>query len=95
MYYRITNYNFDPSRYDEMLAYANSVKTDLHNIAGLNSANVCRSGENQAIIIAEYVDKKSLEAAAAQVAEIMSGLGAYMTAPPKATIGEVIWKSHP
>lgn len=94
MTYRITNYNFDPNRFDEMLAYADGVRSDLHKIDGLVSAHVCRSGENEAIIIAHYVDKKSLEAAAPQVAKIMSGLGAFMTTTPKTTVGELIWKSH-
>jgi hypothetical protein len=77
-----------------MLIYADSVRTDQPNIDGLVFTNVCRNGENEATIIAEYADKKSMDAAGPQVAKIRGGLAAYMTAPPDATVDEVIWNSH-
>lgn len=93
-FYRVTSYEFNPKLYDNMLSYAEGIKEDVKTIDGLSFAHVTRTGENTAIIIAQYRDKRAMEKATPKFREIMGGMRKYFTSPPKPLGAEIIWKSN-
>ncbi len=83
MYFRVTTYGFDESRFDEFLVKADEMLRDnLKAIAGLESVHSCRVGEGQGMIVASYDSEASAVAARprsqgsfGEMAEVMSGPG--------------------
>ena len=43
MFYRVTKYNFDDARFDEMLAWGETVRASIEAIDGLQHVDVFRS----------------------------------------------------
>jgi len=93
-YYRVTTYEFDPSKFDDMIAYGNGIKEDVQNIEGLNFGHICRTGENSATIIAQYSDENAMLNATPKFREIMGGMKQFFTTPPKPVAAEIVWKSN-
>ena len=93
MYYRVTQYNFDPSKFDDFMAYADSIKPKMQSISGLNFVHSVRTGEDAGMVIAQYVDEEAAEAAQPQVTEILSEFARYMTSAPQIKAGYVIWST--
>ncbi|RTZ94310.1 MAG: hypothetical protein DSY41_03710 [Candidatus Poseidoniales archaeon] len=91
MYYRLTRVNFDPSKYDAMLANMNSTNDQFRGISGCVSVLAIRTAEDQAIAIAQYESKEAAEAAQEQVRAILGGMAEYMTDAPLIRQGDVIW----
>ncbi|MBH09497.1 MAG: hypothetical protein CMG74_03930 [Candidatus Marinimicrobia bacterium] len=94
LHYRITSYNFDPEKFDDMIAYANGMKDEVQNIDGLSFAHVCKTGKNSATIIAQYSDEESMVNATPKFREIMAGMRQFFTSAPNPVGAEVIWKSN-
>ena len=74
MYYRLTRVNFDPSKYDAMLANMNSTNDQFRGISGCVSVLAIRTAEDQASAIAQYESKEAAEAAQEQVRAILGGM---------------------
>ena len=75
MHYRVTTYEFNPDKFDDMMAFADGIKDQVQSIEGLNFAHVCRTSETGAVIVAQYVSKDAMENATLQFQEIMGGDG--------------------
>ena len=75
MHYRVTTYEFNPDKFDDMMAFADGIKDQVQSIEGLNFAHVCRTSETGAVIVAQYVNEESMENATPQFQEIMGGDG--------------------
>ena len=88
------SYEFNPEKFDDMIAYADGVKEDVRKIEGLNFGHVCRTSENSATIIAQYIDEEAMTNATPKFREIMGGMRQYFTSPPNPAEAEIIWKSH-
>ena len=93
MHYRLTSFEFNPEQFDDLMAYANGIKDRVNNIEGLNFAHFCRTSENTAISIAQYVNEEAIEKAMPQIQEILVGMAKYFTAPPSPANAEVVWRS--
>ena len=93
MYYRVTAYKFDPSKYDAMMAYADNMKGQVRSIRGLTFVHTCRTGEDEGMVIGQYESEAAADAAQQEVNSVWAGLGQYMTSPPQVHAGEVIWRS--
>jgi len=93
-YYRVTTYEFDPQKFDDMIAYADGIKDDVNKIEGLSFAHVCRTGENTATIIAQYNNEEAMLNATPKFREIMGGMRQFFTSPPIPLGAEIIWKSN-
>ena len=93
MYYRVTQYNFDPSKYDDFMTYADSIKPKMQTISGLNFVHSVRTGEDSGLVIAQYESAEAAEAAQSLVSEILSEFGRYMTSVPQIQAGTVIWST--
>ncbi|SVB93138.1 uncharacterized protein METZ01_LOCUS245992 [marine metagenome] len=94
MHYRVTTYEFDSEKFDDMIAYADGIKDKVQNIEGLNFAHVCRTSEPGAVIIAQYADEEAMENATPKFREIMGGMAQFFTSPPNPVGAEVIWQSN-
>ena len=93
MHYRVTTYDFNSEQYDDMMAYADSIKDQVQNIEGLNFAHVCRTSETGAVIVAQYDSEEAMENATPRFREIMRGMDQFFTSPPNPVGAEVIWQS--
>ena len=93
MHYRVTTYEFNPDKFDDMMAFADGIKDQVQSIEGLNFAHVCRTSETGAVIVAQYVRKDAMENATLQFQEIMGGMAQFFTSPPVPIGAELIWQS--
>ena len=91
MHYRITTMRFDPAKRAEMLAYADSVRHEMLAIEGLKSVHITEVGEGHAIGLACYDTPEKALAASVSVQRILGGMAGFMTAPPQAQDGGVMW----
>ena len=89
MFYRVTKYNFDEGRYDEMLAWAETIRAQVEGIDGMHHADMFRSAPGEGMIVAEYEDEASFTASADTVAEVLGGMAQFMTSPPHTHSGTV------
>ena len=91
MYYRINTISFDASRKDEFMAYADSMRSEMKNITGVQSICIIETSEGQATGVAIYDSKASAEDALPQIQKIMGGMKEFFTAPPDLKLGPVMW----
>ncbi len=92
MYFRVTTYGFDESRLEEALAKMDAtIRDDLKTIAGLLSIHECRIDDGQGMIISSWDSEASVEAAQPKIQEIFGEMAEFMTSPPEAKGGNVIW----
>ena len=93
MYYRVIRYNFDPSKYDEMMTHVDGVKDEIRAMPGLTFVHVCQTGDDEAMIVVQYDSKASADANEQQALAILGGIGQFMTSAPQRQMGEVIWRA--
>jgi len=93
MHYRVTTYDFNSEQFDDMMAYADSIKDQVQNIEGLNFVHVGRTSETDAVIVAQYDNEEAMENATPRFREIMVGMAQFFTSPPNPVGAEVIWQS--
>jgi len=94
MYYRINTISFDASRKDEFMAYADSMRSEMKNITGVQSICIIETSEGQATGVAIYDSKASAEDALPQIQKIMGGMKEFFTAPPDLKLGPVMWSMN-
>ena len=83
MYARITQYQSDPNREDEVLAKLDSLSSQVKAIPGIVAAYTSwRSEDGHGVTTAIYESQAAAEAAATQIQSIWAELGPLMTAPP-------------
>lgn len=92
MYYRMTTFSYDPSRKDEVIAIADSVRGELKAISGLPSSYSVRIEDGKSVTIAIYDNEDSAAAAQPEVQQILGKLASVLIAPPEVQQGPVIWK---
>ena len=66
-YMRHTAVNFDPSKYDAMMAYSNSTVDTFNSVSGLRRIRVGLVAENRMIVSAAYDSKALAEAASGKI----------------------------
>ena len=91
MSFRVTEINFDPSRRDEYLAFADSQREKIQAVSGIQSVDVIEVAEGQSVIIARYDSEESAVAATETVQEILGGMSMFMTATPNRKGGPIMW----
>lgn len=88
MFLSISNFTFNPEKYDELMAIGESVVAEASQIQGCKGMLTYRTGENTSTAIATYVSREAAEAATPQVQKIFAGMAEYLTAPPVRNIYE-------
>jgi len=89
MFYRVTKYNFEEERFDEQLAWGESVRGTIEGIVGLEHVDVFRSAPGEGMIVAAYVDEAAFDAASETVTAVLGEMGKFMTRPPHTHSGTV------
>ena len=92
MYYRVTTYGFDESRFDEFMELADSLRDDLRDIEGLEMIHSCETDGGEGMIIARYDSEESAAAAQPKVREVLGQMASFMTSQPEIKGGNVIWE---
>lgn len=89
MFYRVTKYNFDDARFDEILAWGESVREQIEGIDGMIHIDTFRSAPGEAMIVAVYESEDAFSAASGTVTSVLSDMGQFMTGAPHTHSGNV------
>ena len=89
-YFRFVRITFDPSKYDAMMAHADSQVERIKGVPGVRAVRTVRVAENQTITIGRYDSKEAWEASAERIAGIWSDFGEFMTYEPLTRDGEMV-----
>ena len=84
MYARVTTFQSDPSRIDEMNDIRNSIKGQLADVAGLTVAYAAWNDDGSGSVMAVYESQDAAEAVQDQIASLWGQLGEVFTEPPTA-----------
>jgi quinol monooxygenase YgiN len=90
-YFRFIRITFDPSKYDAMMAHADSQVERIKGVPGVRAVRTVRVAENQTITIGRYDSKEAWEASAEQITSIWSGFAEFMTEEPYTRDGDMVW----
>jgi hypothetical protein len=90
MYARVTNYQFDPSQTDAIVASMDDLKQKIQSISGLSTCITSWKEDGSGVTIAVYESQDAADAAAEQVMAVWSTIGAYLTAPPVTEVYETV-----
>ena len=84
MYARITNFQGDPSKLDEMEAKIGEITGRVRALPGAKAVYAAWREDGAGVVTAIYESKAAAESAAPQVQEIWGVLAELLTAPPSA-----------
>ncbi len=79
MFTRVTKYNFEDERFDEILAWGETVRASIEGINGLRHVDVFRSAPGEGMIVAVYQDEAAFTAASETVTTVLGEMGQFMT----------------
>ncbi len=89
MFYRVTKYNFDDARFDEILAWGETVRAQVEGIDGLIHVHSFRSAPGEGMIVAAYDSEDAFNAASETVMSVLGDMGQFMTSAPHTHSGTV------
>jgi heme-degrading monooxygenase HmoA len=89
MFTRVTKYNFEDERFDEILAWGETVRASIEDINGLRHVDVFRSAPGEGMIVAVYQDEAAFTAVSETVTAVLGEMGQFMTSPPHTYSGTV------
>ena len=84
MYARITTYQCDPARLDEMTAKLDEIKAQVKAISGVIDAYSAWRADGNGVTTAIYESQAAAEAAATQVQAVWANLADFLIGVPKA-----------
>ena len=90
MFYRVTTYNFDEDRYDEGLAWGESVRATIEGIDGLLHVDGFVSAPGEGVIVAAYENEEAFNAVSETVMSVFADMGQFMTSAPHTYSGTVV-----
>ena len=89
MFYRVTKYDFDDARYDEILAWSETVRAKVEAIEGILHVDTFRSAPGEGMIVAAYENEDAFNAASDTVMAVLGDMGEFMTSAPHTHSGTV------
>lgn len=89
MFYRVTKYNFDDARFDEVLAWGETVRSKIEAIDGLLFVDTYRSAPGEGMIVAAYDNEGAFMSASETVASVLGDMAQFMTSTPHTHSGNV------
>lgn len=90
MFYRMTRLHFEEARFGDLLTWAESVRSPIEAIDGLEFADLVRTGEGEGMVVAAYDNESSYQEAAETVAAVLGETAAYLTNAPHTHEGTVV-----
>jgi len=89
MFYRVTKYNFDDARFDEILAWGETARAKIEGIDGILHVDSYRSAPGEGMIVAAYESEDAFNAASETVNSVLGDMGQFMTGAPHTHSGTV------
>ena len=84
MYTRVTTYQADPARLNELTAKLPQIKAKLGKMDGLVDWYASWRADGHGVIFSVFEDQASADASLSQVRELWAGLAGLLKAPPRA-----------
>ncbi len=94
MFYRVTTYEFEPEREDEIASWTATKTEQVRSIDGLVAVDVFNAEPGLGVIVAAYEDRDAFETASATIASVLGELGAFLNAPPNTRSGAPFWTTR-
>ena len=91
--YRATD--IDPSKYDSLITYMESVRDQYRGVSGLIRLRIARIAEDRVVAIALYDSKASSDKAQENAKAIMSGGSEFFTGNVVFLEGDLVWSGRP
>ncbi len=89
MFYRVTKHNFDQARYDEILAWGETIRGTLEGIDGLLFVDTFVSAPGEGLIVAAWKSEEAFNTASEVIASVFADMGRFMTSEPHTYTGSV------
>ncbi len=86
MYTRVSLFQFDANRLDEIAAKLSEVEPAIKKIPGIITAYICWRGDGQAVSFAVYPSESHAEQALAQVQAVWSDVSEMLVGSPQTEI---------
>ena len=83
MYARVTTYQADPARIEELRSKLPAIKTKLGEMDGLVDWYTVWRADGQGVVFTVFEDKASADASLSEVRNIWSGLASLLKGVPK------------
>ena len=90
-YIRHRGINFNPSKYDAMLAYADSTIDTLKSVSGLRRIRVGRVSEDRKIVSIAWDSEALADAASEKLADAFAGFAEFEYGEPKLVAGDLVY----
>ena len=90
-YMRHRAINFDPSKYDGMLAYADSTVSTLNSVPGLRRIRVGRVSNDRKIVSVAWGSKELADAASEKIANAFLGFAEFEYGAPRLIAGDFVY----
>jgi len=90
-YMRHRAINFDPSKYDAMLAYADSTVSTLNSVPGLRRIRVGRVSNDRKIVSIAWGSKELADAASENIANAFVGFAEFEYGEPRLIAGDFVY----
>ncbi len=90
-YIRHRGINFDPSKYDAMLAYADSTVNTLKSVPGLRRVRVGRVSDDRKIVSIAWDSEELADAASEKLANAFTGFSEFEYGEPTLVAGDLVY----
>ena len=90
-YIRHRGINFDPTKYDAMLAYADSTVNTLKSVPGLRRVRVGRVSDDRKIVSIAWDGEELADAAAEKLANAFTGFSEFEYSEPRLVAGDLVY----
>ena len=90
-YLRHRGINFDPSKYDAMLAYADSTVNTLKSVPGLRRIRVGRVSDDRKIVSIAWDSEELADAASENLANAFTGFDEFEYGEPRLVAGDLVY----
>ena len=90
-YLRHRGINFDPSKYDAMLAYADSTVNTLKSVPGLRRIRVGRVSDDRKIVSIAWDSEELADAASESLADAFAGFAEFEYGEPRLVTGDLVY----
>ena len=90
-YLRHRGINFDPSKYDAMLAYADSTVNTLKSVPGLRRIRVGRVSNDRKIVSIAWDSEELADAASENLANAFTGFDEFEYGEPRLVAGDLVY----
>jgi len=89
MFYRVTKINFDDERFDEIIAWGETMRASIEGIHGLWHVDTFRSAPGEGMIVAAYENEAAFTTASETVTAVLSDMAQFLTSSPHTHSGTV------